>query len=58
MRTLAEYIFTIMFIGFVFSLGYALGEMATEPECYFNGHADSEEEAELYTRLDEIIRGK
>jgi hypothetical protein len=58
MRTIAEYILIIMFICFIFSLGYALGEMATEPECYFNGHADSEEEAQLYTRLDEIIRGK
>jgi hypothetical protein len=58
MRTIAEYILIITFICFIFSLGYALGEMATEPECYFNGHADSEEEAQLYTRLDEIIRGK
>ena len=58
MRTIAEYIFTITFICFIFSLGYALGEMATEPECYFNGHADSEEEAKLYTKLDELIRSK
>ena len=58
MRTIAEYILTIMFIGFVFSLGYALGEISIEPECYFNGHADSEDEAQLYTKLDELIRSK
>ena len=58
MRTIAEYILTITFICFIFSLGYALGEISIEPECYFNGQADSDEEAELYTRLDEIIRSK